>query len=77
MTKYISSSIIVVVAFYAIFAGLLAITSVLEWTKWDEIGDWLAKGALVALIFLVLNAIVAFLTTLISRPSDTTAARKK
>lgn len=59
--RYVGLSTLTIVSFYVIFAGLLAITSVLGWSSWEDTGDWLVKAAAVAGIFLVINALVAFI----------------
>jgi len=59
--RYIGLSTLTIVSFYVIFAGLLAITTVLGWSDWEGVGDWLLKAAAVAGIFLVINALIAFI----------------
>lgn len=67
MNKYIKSSVIVVAALYIVFAGLLIASAVLEWgVDWSQAQTWLVKGAVLAVILLVINTIVAFLTSRLS-----------
>ena len=75
MNRYAISSVITVIALYLLFAGLAAISAVLEWVTWEEVTDWLIKGAFVASIFLVLNIVIALLTQLIPH-SDAKETKK-
>lgn len=62
MQKYILNTIIIVVSLYIIFGGLVVGMAVLDLVSWTDVRDCLIKGALIAALFFVINAVVALLT---------------
>ncbi len=76
MTKYTVNSLIVIVALYAVFAGVSVITVVLGWASWSDVQDWLQNGALIAGVFLVVNLAITWLASLVSRQQNDAPARK-
>ena len=58
---YIKHTAVVLVALYVIFAGLLAVSAVLSWATWPQVGEWLTKAAAVFAILLLINVVVSML----------------
>jgi uncharacterized membrane protein len=75
MQKYVTNSVIVIVGLYIVFAGLAAVSAVLEFATWEEVKEWLTKGAAVAAVVLVINVVITFLTQFIPHSND--SSKKK
>ncbi len=75
MSKYTINSFIVVLALYVIFAGASVVSAILDWAAWSDVQDWLQKGAVIAVVLLVVNLGITVLTRFVPRQDSPT--RKK
>jgi hypothetical protein len=54
---YIKTVSLVLIGFLVLFIGIGAITVVLNIATWEQLGDWSAKAAIIAVIVFILNAV--------------------
>lgn len=75
MQKYVTNLVVVVAGLYAVYAGVLVLSVVLEWAQWPDVKEWLVRGVAVAGVFVVINVVVAFLMQLL--PHSDNGKKKK
>jgi hypothetical protein len=54
---YIKTVSLVLIGFLVLFIGIGAITVVLNIATWEQLSDWSAKAAIIAVIVFILNAV--------------------
>jgi uncharacterized membrane protein len=63
--KYITNTIIAIVALFVVFFGFAAILAIFENVTWNEVWSISAKVGLVALVLLAINVVIAVLVGLL------------